>query len=264
MKKLIFPILLGLFGLVAFLLQLEIILVVCETLCLAIIVWQFCSKKLPIRVLPLIVSALVVGALLFSQASIGKWVDMIWPHTPVWLPDEQPQEELPWMARCLLYRPYTWFYRVADALMGLCLSAILMPWFKHLTEKHLVSTSVIMAVMFLLSAILLPFGIDLGLVLGIPFAAYCVTLMVIDFLAERKNMLFLMTFLSVLAFSLFVTLVVAIRYHLGHNNVDMVVVIEWIVMFSAPLCASLMYIVWPLRKKRIESQLLRGCEKKED
>ena len=72
MKKFIFPTLLGLFGLVAFLLQLEILLVVCETLCLAFIVWQFCSKKLPIRVLPLIVSALVVGAILFSQASIGK------------------------------------------------------------------------------------------------------------------------------------------------------------------------------------------------
>lgn len=253
MKKLIIPTLLGLFGLVSFLLQWEYLLAICELLCLAGFAWLIISKRIPIRTLPLLTATLVIGAIFFSQATIGWWADSIWPPSHAWLPNVQPQEEHPAIARYLLYRPHTWFYRMADALTGLCLAAILLPWFKHLAEKYTTATSVVIAGLLLLwlavSSVILK--ISEGFIIGSPFAVYCITLMAIDLLSVKKGKAFYTVFISVLVLSLLVTLIVATIYHQHYYYGDIYVVIEWLVAYTAPLCSSLFYVVWPLCKKKL-------------
>lgn len=136
MKKLALPFI-GLVGMASFLLQLEYLLVACEAVCLTGFVWVLVSKRIPLRTLPLLVITLALGVLIFSQPAIWKIFNHFFPHAiPVWLPDASAQSEPSWIVSQLYFRPLNWFYRIADALTGLCLAAILLPWFKHLAEKR--------------------------------------------------------------------------------------------------------------------------------
>lgn len=249
MKKLALPFI-GLVGMASFLLQLEYLLVACEAVCLTGFVWVLVSKRVPIRTLPLLVSALALGLLAFSQMGIDNWARWIWPPSHMWLPDAPSQEELPAIARYLLYRPFTWFYRITDALTGICLAGILLPWLKHIAEKHPVTTSVVMAGLLLLWLAVISFTLKReGIIIGCPFAVYCITLMAIDLLSGKKSKAFYIAFLSVLALSLLLTSIVAITYHKHYYYGDIYVVIEWFVAYTAPLCSSLFYVVWPLYKR---------------
>lgn len=249
MKKTVFPIV-GLVGLAAFLLQWEYLLTTCEVLVLAGFVWLLFGKRVPLRTVPLLVMSLALGVLIFSQPAMSKIFRDFFPHTmPVWLPDAPSQPEPSWIVSQLIFRPFNWFYRLADALTGLCLVAILLPWFKHLVEKWQELTSMVIAGLFLVSFILWPFGIEWSTVIGFLSAVYCITLMATDLFSVKKNKSFYIVFLSVLAFSLLATLVVAIIYHQRHYYGDIYVVVEWLVTLTAPLCSSLFYMVYPLCKK---------------
>lgn len=232
---------------VAFLLQWEYLLAACEVLVLACLAWLLFSKRIPLRTLPLLMMALALGVLIFSQPAMNKIFRDFFPHTlPVWLSDAPPQPEPSWIVGQLFARPFNWFYRISDALTGLCLAAIMLPCFTHLAEKQQELTSIIIASLFLVSVILWAFGIEWGVVVGLLSAVYCITLMAIDLFSSKKSKSFYIVFLSVLAFSLLSTLVVAILYHQRHYYGDIYVVVEWLVTFNAPLCSALFYIVWPL------------------
>lgn len=136
MKRFVFPFV-GFIGLAAFLLQWEYLLAACEVLVLAGFVWLLFSKRIPLRTLPLLVITLALGVLIFSQPAIWKIFNHFFPHAiPAWLPDASVQSEPSWIVSQLYFRPLNWFYRIADVLTGLCLAAILLPWFKHLAEKR--------------------------------------------------------------------------------------------------------------------------------
>ena len=251
MKKFAFP-LIGLVGMASFILQFEYLLVACESMCLAGFVWLLFSKKISIRSLPLLTATLALGILVFNQGAVASVVDRIWPRVPAWCPSAPEQEELPWIARCLMYRPFTWFYRIADALTGLCLAGILLPWFKHLSKKHSATTSVVMAGLLLLWLAFISFKLEIsdGMLIGSPLAFYCATMMAIDLLSGKKSKAFYIVFLSVLTFSLLLTLLVALVYHKYPYYGDIYFVFEWLIAYTAPLCSALFYIVWAFKNNR--------------
>lgn len=248
MKRFAFPIV-GIIGLTAFLLQWEYLLAACEVLVFAGFVWLLFSKRIPLRTLPLLVMTLALGVLIFSQPTMSIIFRDFFPHTmPVWLPNAPTQPEPSWIVSQLFFRPFNWFYRISDALTGLCLATILLPWFKHLAEKRQEPTSMVMAGLFVVSFILWAFNIDWSETIGFLAAVYCITLMATDLFSGRKSKPFYIVFLSVLTFSVLATLVVAIIYHQRHYY-DIYDVVEWLVTLTAPLCSSLFYIVYPLCKK---------------
>lgn len=249
MKRFAFPIV-GIIGLTAFLLQWEYLLAACEVLVFAGFVWLLFSKRIPLRTLPLLVMTLAIGVMIFSQPAMCKIFREIFSHsTPVWMPDAPSQPEPSWIVCQLFFRPFNWFYRLFDALTGLCLAAIMLPWFKHLAEKRQGLTSMVMSSLFLVSVILWAFKIEWSVAVGFLAAVYCITLMATDFFSGRKSRQFYIVLLFVLIFSLLATLVVASVYHKYHSYGDIYVVLEWLVTFTAPICASLFYIIWPLCQK---------------
>lgn len=254
MKKneIVFPVV-GLFGLVAFVLQWEFLLALCEALCLTGIVWLLFGKRIPLSSLPLLVMTLLIGVLIFSQPAMGKLFRNFFPQfLPIGMSDTHTQHEPSWIVCQLFFRPSNCFYRLVDALIGFCMVALLIPCVKHIAEKWQTLTALVMAGLFMFSFILWAFNVKWWVeAVGFLSAVYCVTLMVTDLFSGKKSRLFYIIFLSVLFFSLLATLVTAIIYHQRYYYGDIYVVFDWLVTLTAPLCSALFCIVWFLYDKKM-------------
>lgn len=240
---------LGIVGLAAFVFQLGYVLAACEVVCLAGFVWLLFSKRIAVRTLPLLVVAILFGALVFNPVAMGSVTGLLWPDSTT------APEELPIIARFLLFRRQVWYYRTIDALTGLCLAAIALPWFKHLAEKRLAVTTVVMAVLCLLTVVLGAVDFEIGVILGVFGSAYCVTLMVIDLITGKKEKPFGTIFLSCLSFSVSMTLLVALLiddYIYGNILFD---ILLWVVAFTFPLCSALLYLVWYSYKQIVSKKV---------
>lgn len=237
---------LGIVGLGAFVFQLVYVLAACEAVCFAGFVWLLFSKQIPVRTLPLLVLAILIGELMHHQGVMELVVGLLWPNrtTIGW-------EEIPAIAKFLLFRRQVWYYQTIDALAGLCLAAIALPWFKHLAEKRLAATTVVMAILCLLTVF---FSVG-DLFYGVFGSAYCVTLMVIDLITKKKEKPFGTIFLSCLSFSVSMTLLVALLiddYIYGNILFD---ILLWVVAFTFPLCSALFYLVWYSYKRIVSKKV---------
>ena len=241
-----FLFILGIVGLGAFVFQLVYVLAACEAVCFAGFVWLLFSKQIPVRTLPLLVLAILIGELMHHQGVMELVVGLLWPDrtTIGW-------EEIPAIAKFLLFRRQVWYYQTIDALAGLCLAAIALPWFKHLAEKRLAATTVVMAILCLLTVF-----ISVGdLFYGVFGSAYCLTLMVIDLITKKKEKPFGTIFLSCLSFSVSMTLLVALLiddYIYGNILFE---ILLWVVAFTFPLCSALFYLVWYSYKRIVSKKV---------